>query len=85
MRSPADSLSPADISWIKLCRHDMECTECGGRRKKADKENEARSRVLLTIPPATWDYCDERKRLLKVHFENARREKTATEKRAERS
>lgn len=76
MSLPSETLSAADISWIRLCRHDMECAECGGRRKKAYEQDVKAQKHAVTMPPATWDYCDERKRLLKAHFDNAQAEKT---------
>jgi len=54
-------LSFADVSWLRLMRHDTECADCPRGQPGAG--------------PQTIDYCDERKKLFAEHAVNATAEK----------
>lgn len=72
-----DRLSAADLSWIKLRRHDQECVECAELRRKEYRGQAAAQRLAFTVPPTPSDQlvCNQRKILLSQHLENMKAEK----------
>lgn len=70
-------LSAADLSWVRLRRHDQECAECRLRMNEARQGAAAAQRLVFTVPPtpAHLLVCDERNRLLSVHEANMKAEK----------
>ena len=74
-----DDVSAADLSWIRLRRHDQECAECVELRRKEIQQGVAAQRLAFTVPPTPADQlvCNERKRLLARHQANMKAEKEA--------
>jgi len=71
------SFSTADLSWVKLMRHDYECAECRQIRRKENNQQVAAGRLAFTVPPTQPRdlVCNKRKLLEAEHLANMKAEK----------